>query len=352
MIESIETLDRATLAGFPDIIDVRSPGEFAHDHVPGAINLPVLSDAQRAEVGTIYVQQSRFLARRIGAAHVARNIAGHLDGALADKLGAYAPLVYCWRGGQRSGALATVLSQIGFRVQLLEGGYREYRRAVLAGLETVPLRFDLRVVCGTTGSGKSRLLDRLAAQGQQVLDLEALANHRGSVLGLVPGTLQPSQKRFDSRVWDALRRLDPERPVFVESESKKIGDLRVPESLVERMRAAPCLWLELPIDARVALLLDAYDFFVADTDAFCARLDALRALRGKEVVAAWQEAARAGRHAEVVRDLLVTHYDPIYLQSMHRNFARIDAPAHRLAWDGTDAGLDAAARAAAVPETR
>ena len=347
-IPAVEAIAR--LDAFGTVIDARSESEYALDCVPGAVNWPSLNDAERALVGTEYKQVSPFAARKRGAAIVARNVAAHIERHVLELPRDWSPLVYCWRGGQRSGALATVLSQIGFRVQLLEGGYREYRRAVVAGLETVPLRFDLRVVCGTTGSGKSRLLDRLAAQGQQVLDLEALANHRGSVLGLVPGTLQPSQKRFDSRVWDALRRLDPERPVFVESESKKIGDLRVPEALVERMRAAPCLWLELPIDARVALLLDAYDFFVADTDAFCARLDALRALRGKEVVAAWQEAARAGRHAEVVRDLLVTHYDPIYLQSMHRNFARIDAPAHRLAWDGTDAGLDAAARAAAVPE--
>jgi tRNA 2-selenouridine synthase len=188
-----------------------------------------------------------------------------------------------------------------------------------------------RVVCGPTGSGKSRLLDALAAAGAQVLDLERLANHRGSVLGLVPGSVQPSQKAFDTRLWDALRRLDPARPVFVESESKKIGDLRVPESLIGRMRASPCLWLELALDARVALLMADYDFFVTDVDAFCARLDALRALRGRAVVDSWQAAARAGRTAEVVRDLLVAHYDPIYLESMRRNFAGVGAPGRDLA---------------------
>ena len=182
-----------------------------------------------------------------------------------------------------------------------------------------------------------------------MLDLEALANHRGSVLGLVPGSRQPSQKEFDSRTWDALRRLDPARPVFVESESKKVGDLRVPEALIQRMRAAPCVWLELPLAQRVALLIEDYDFFVRDNDAFCARLDALRVLRGNEVVTAWQEAARAGRTAEVVEALLVSHYDPIYLESMRRNFPALAVPGHlSLDWDGSPAGLEAAAKRAAA----
>ena len=283
---------------------------------------------------------------------VARNVAAHVERHLLDAAHGWTPLVYCWRGGKRSGALATVLDQIGFRVHVLEGGYREYRRAVVAALADLPARFEWRVVCGPTGSGKSRLLAELARQGAQVLDLETLANHRGSVLGLVPGTSQPSQKEFDSRVWDVLRRLDPARPVFVESESKKVGDLRVPEALIREMRAARCLWLELPLDRRVALLIEDYRFFVSDNDAFCARLDALRVLRGNETVVGWQDAARAGRTTEVVEALLVTHYDPIYRESMRRNFpalAATDCPS--LDWDGSVAGLSAAAaRAAAEAE--
>ncbi|MGH8797279.1 MAG: tRNA 2-selenouridine(34) synthase MnmH, partial [Caldimonas sp.] len=260
--------------------------------------------------------------------------------------------VYCWRGGKRSGALALVLGEIGFRVQVVDGGYREYRRALLAELDALPARFDFRVVCGPTGSGKSRLLQALAEHGAQVLDLETLANHRGSVLGLVPGSEQPSQKQFDTRLWNALRRFDSARPIFVESESKKIGDLRVTEALVQRMRAAPCLWLELALEQRVALLIDEYAFFVADTPAFCARLDALRALRGNEVVNGWQEAARAGQTAQVVRELLVAHYDPIYLQSMRRNFAAVAAPLARLAWDGGRASLEAATAQAGAADQR
>jgi tRNA 2-selenouridine synthase len=333
----------ARLAEFDTVIDARSEGEYAEDRLPGAVNWPSLSNDERHLVGTEYKQISPFVAQKRGAALVARNIARHIERDVLDKPKDWQPLIYCWRGGKRSGSLALVLGQIGFRVHLLEGGYREYRRAVIAALDEQPQRLQYRVVCGPTGSGKSRLLQRLAARGAQMLDLEALANHRGSVLGLVPGSPQPGQKQFDSRLWDALRRLDPARPVFIESESKKVGDLRVPERLVECMRAAPCIRLELPHEARVALLLHDYNFFVTDTEAFCERLNALRVLRGKEVVAGWQEAARAGRTADVVRDLLLRHYDPIYLQSIERNFAGYAKPALVLHWDGSAASLDAAA---------
>ncbi len=336
----------ARLADFSTIIDARSESEFAEDRLPGAVNWPSLNDAQRQLVGTEYKQISPFVAQKRGAALVARNIADHIERDVFDKPRDWKPLVYCWRGGKRSGSLAMVLGQIGFRVHLLEGGYREYRRAVLQALEELPARFSYRVVCGSTGSGKSRLLQVLRTQGAQVLDLEELANHRGSVLGLVPGSPQPSQKQFDSRVWNALSHFDPARPVFVESESKKVGDLRVPPALIERMRAAACLRLELPLAARVALLIEDYDFFVTDTVAFCERLDALRALRGNEVVNAWQEAARSGYTADVVRDLLVNHYDPIYAQSMKRNYTGSELPQLGLEWDGSATGLAAAARSA------
>jgi tRNA 2-selenouridine synthase len=333
----------ARLDAFDTIVDARSESEYAEDRLPGAVNWPSLHDAERVQVGTEYKQVSAFDAKKRGAALVARNIAAHIEREVMTRPKDWSPLVYCWRGGKRSGALATVLGEIGFRVAVLDGGYRAFRRAVVTALETLPARFEFRVVCGPTGSGKSRLLQALAAQGAQVLDLEALANHRGSVLGLVPGSAQPTQKAFDTRLFDALRKLDPARPVFVESESKKIGDLRVPEALILRMRASPCVWLELALDARVALLLAEYDFFVVDTEAFCGRLDALRELRGKEVVEAWQAAARAGRNAEVVRQLLTLHYDPIYLQSMRRNFAGIGDPWLRLTWNGDDTSLDAVA---------
>ena len=343
-IDAAAALQR--LDEFSAVIDARSESEFAQDHLPGAVNWPSLTDVERAEVGTLHKQQSAFDARKRGAALVAANIAHHLAREVAGKDKAWSPLVYCWRGGKRSGALALVLDQIGFRTRVLAGGYREYRRAVVEALNRLPAALALRVVCGPTGSGKSRLLQALVVEGAQVLDLEALANHRGSVLGLVPGSRQPSQKAFDSAVWDALRRFDPARPVFVESESKKIGDLRVPEALIVRMRASSCVWLELALDRRVALLMNDYAHFVTDTEALCSRLAALRELRGREVVEAWQRAARAGEVAKVVRDLLVVHYDPIYRQSLHRNFPQVESAAERLEWDGSDAALAAAARRA------
>jgi len=311
----------ARLDEFDTVIDARSESEYAEDRLPGAVNWPSLNDSERRLVGTEYKLVSPFVAKKRGAALVARNVAAHIEREVLDKPKGWQPLVYCWRGGSRSGALATVLDQIGFRVHVLEGGYREYRRAVMADLQQLPLRLMYRVVCGKTGSGKSRLLKALADAGEQVLDLETLANHRGSVLGLVPGSPQPGQKQFESRVWDTLRHFDPARVVWVESESRKVGELRVPEVLMERMRASPCVHVELPLEARVNLLMEDYDFFVKDVAAFCERLDALRALRGGETVDGWQAAARAGRLEDVVRELLLTHYDPVYLQSMQRNFA-------------------------------
>ena len=336
--EALTQLDQ-----FSAVVDVRSESEFALDHVPGALNWPVLNDAERVVVGTEYAQVSPFTAKKQGAALVSRNIAAHIEREMMPLPKDWKPLVYCWRGGSRSGSLALVLDQIGFRVHVLEGGYREYRRAVIAALDELPARFRFRVVCGTTGSGKSRLLQVLRDQGAQVLDLEALANHRGSVLGLVPGSVQPGQKQFESRLWDTLRGFDAARPVFVESESKKVGDLRVPTALMGHMRQSPCIRLDLPLDARVRLLIEDYDFFVKDTPAFCGRLDALRASRGHEIVNGWQEAAQAGRIADVVRALLVIHYDPNYNQSMQRNFIGVADLHLDLAWDGGVASLEAAA---------
>ena len=342
LIDAAQALNK--LQAYSAVIDVRSPSEFALDHVPGAQNWPVLDDAQRAEVGTLYKQVDPFVASKRGAALVARNIADHLERHVQALPREWRPLVYCWRGGQRSGALATVLDQVGFTVHVLEGGYREFRRAVIQELETLPAAVDLRAVCGRTGSGKSRLLQALREVGTQVLDLEALACHRGSVLGPLPGVPQPSQKAFETALWQALRGFDPARPVYAEGESRTIGRLRVPEALLQRLRAAPVLHLEMPLEARVALLVEDYAHFVTDTESFCERLAALRELRGAAVVERWQAAARAGRNVEVVRELLAEHYDPIYLRSMQRNFACFASALPLPVADGSPAVLTAAAR--------
>ncbi len=317
-MNAAEVLTR--LHEFDTVIDARSEDEFAEDHLPLAVNWPTLNNAERKDIGTLYKQVNPFEAKKRGAAIAARNIAMHIEREVLDKPKEWKPLAYCWRGGKRSGSLSLILDQIGFRVTLVEGGYKAFRAAMLEDIPRRVAPLDLRVVCGTTGSGKTRLLQALAQVGAQVLDLEALANHRSSVLGAIPGVAQPTQKRFDSLVWDALRRFDPARPVFVESESKKVGNVFVPTVLVEQMRASPCLNLQLPIESRVALLLEDYDYLARNQAYFCARLDVLATFRGKALVAEWKDKVMAGDLEPVVRDLLVQHYDPGYLESMARNF--------------------------------
>jgi len=336
----------ADLAGFDAIIDARSPAEFAEDHLPGAINWPVLDDEQRRIVGTLYVQTSALEARKLGASMVARNIADHLDRWIADKPRDWQPLVYCWRGGQRSGSLTWFLDQIGFRTAKLAGGYKGFRAVVRQDLAELPSRFDFQVLAGRTGSGKTRLLQALAAEGAQVLDLEALAAHRGSILGGLPGQPQPTQKHFDSRLWRAMRTLDAGRPVFVESESKKIGRLQVPDALIARMHAhGRVLRVEMADAARVQLLLEDYGFFADDVPRFCQLLDGLVELRGRETVARWQALAQAGQWAEVFGQMMHEHYDPLYTRSMDRHYSGLAQADAVVLADGGEAALRAAARA-------
>jgi tRNA 2-selenouridine synthase len=318
---AVELLQR--LGDFDAIIDARSEDEFALDHLPGAVNWPTLDNQQRHDVGFRYKQVNPFEARKLGAAIAARNIAAHIEREVMDKLRTWRPLVYCWRGGQRSGSLSLILGQIGFRVSIIEGGYKAFRSAIVADTARLATLLDYRVVCGTTGSGKTRLLHALGRAGAQVLDLEDLANHRSSVLGAIPGLAQPSQKAFDTLVWDRLRRFDPALPVFVESESRKVGNVTVPVAVMDAMRASgSCLNLVLSDPERVALLMEDYAYFVRNTDAFCVRLDALAEIRGKQVVQDWKTAVQSGAIESVVQELLTQHYDPVYLQSMQRNFKR------------------------------
>jgi len=336
------------LTSFDAILDARSPSEFAEDHLPDARSLPVLDDAERAYVGTMHKQQSPFDARRQGAVLVSRNIARHLEGALAGMPKSWRPLVYCWRGGKRSGAFAHVLREVGWEAHALEGGYRAYRRWVVEQLAHLPAEYRFRVVHGATGSGKSRLLRALARSGAQVLDLEALAAHRGSVLGELPGEPQPPQKLFESRLYSALSRLAPSRPVYVEGESRKIGQLQIPEALMAAMRASACVRLEAAQPARVALLMDEYRHFFADPAGLSAQLDCLVALHGRAIVEAWKALAARGDWETLVARLLEEHYDPAYRRSAQRNFTQLpEAPVLQITSAGEDA-FAAVARALAA----
>ncbi|QBY00852.1 tRNA 2-selenouridine(34) synthase MnmH [Rhodophyticola sp. CCM32] len=300
--------------GFDAVIDVRSPAEFALDHVPGAVNMPVLSDVERARVGTIYTRDSPFAARKIGAALVARNVAAHVENALMGQEGGWHPLVYCWRGGQRSGSFATILRQIGWRVEVLEGGYRSYRRQVVEMLYDQPLAHRLIRLDGNTGSAKTDLLARLAARGVQVVDLEGLAGHRGSILGEMAGP-QPSQKAFESALAQAVCAADQNRVLLVEAESSRIGALRLPPSLWAGMRAAPRLVVAAPVAARARYLAEIYAGYASDLPCLTARLDHLRPLAGHEQVDHWIALAQEGQLQALAAGLIKGHYDPAYTRA-------------------------------------
>ena len=318
------TANLSQLGEFDEIIDVRTPSEFAEDHIPGAINCPVLSDEERITVGTLYKQVSPFEARKVGAALVAKNIARHLQTSFRDHPKSWRPLIYCWRGGQRSGAMSIILAQIGWAAYKLEGGYKTYRRDVLEKLEELPQHLNCRVICCPTGSGKSRLLAALADRGQQTLDLEGLAQHRGSVLGRLPEQAQPSQKRFGSVLLQALQKFDPARPVYVEAESNKIGSITLPAGLVAAMHAGECLLLEVPLEVRVAGLLKDYRHFIENPKILVEHLQALHRFHGGKQLEHWASLIHAGDFAAFVSELLTLHYDPGYFRATSRHYVQLD----------------------------
>ena len=334
----------ADLRAFDDVIDARSPAEFAEDHLPGAINAPVLDDEERALVGALYKQRSAFEAKRAGAPLAARNIAAAIEARFAAKPREWRPLVYCWRGGGRSGSLVHVLRQVGWNAVRLDGGYKAFRRQVVSDLESLPLRFTFHVICGATGSGKSRLLEALDGAGAQVLDLEVLAAHRGSVLGDLPDEPQPAQKAFETAIWTTLSEFDPGVPVYVESESKKVGNLRVPEALITHMREGRCFRLDTPDEARVRMLVEDYAHLIADPARLVQKLECLKDLHGEERIDRWKSQVSRAAWDELVMDLLEGHYDPAYRKSMFRNYRGAQAAQAVAIGDSTRDGFLRTAR--------
>ncbi len=314
-----EEVDPASLAQYDMIIDVRSPGEFVEDHVPGAVNLPVLDDEERARVGTTYVQESRFLARRMGAALVAKNIGHHLETALAHEAPDFKPLIYCWRGGQRSNSMALVLAQVGWRVVVLKGGYKTYRRAVQKRLYDDELGLKLVLLDGGTGCGKTEMLHSVGRRGVQVLDLENLALHRGSLFGALAGRPQPSQKWFESTLMKRLAGLDPTRPVLIEAESNKIGNRTLPPALWRAMERAPRIELSAPLEKRAEYLVGRYQDVVLNRELLERVLSQLEVYPGRKQLANWRELADAGQYLELVQQVVQRHYDPAYARFSARN---------------------------------
>jgi len=310
---------------FDAIIDVRSPAEFALDHIPGSINYPVLNNEERAQIGILYKQVSPFAAKKLGAAIVSRNIAQHLEQSMLDHPREWRPLIYCWRGGERSGAFTHVLNRIGWKAMQLEGGYQGFRRIVIDDLDLAAKQFQFQVICGMTGTGKTRILHELQSLGAQVLDLEGLAIHRGSVLGNEPDSEQPSQKGFETALWNALQSLDPRKPVFIESESKKVGGVHIPDALMETIRNGLCIELRSSLPTRVSWLLHEYHHFLENTTQFKEKLGLLTTRYGKVQIAEWFNQIDAGDFNPLVTDLLVKHYDPAYQSSIVRNFPKYRA---------------------------
>lgn len=314
MPTQFDTLRAMLDHGFDTVIDVRSPAEFAVDHMPGAINLPALSNDERAEVGTIYKQVSAFKARKLGAALVARNVANHIEGPLAEKDGGWRPLIYCWRGGQRSGSFTIILQQIGWRADTVQGGYMTWRRLVNKALYDTPIPHRIILLDGNTGTAKTALLAKLAERGVQTIDLEGLAGHRGSLLGRTAGG-QPDQKGFESALAVAFANLDPHRPVIIEAESSKIGKINLPKQLWSAMITAPKIMISVPISARAAFLETAYADVIANPADLEKRLAPLRNIRGHAVVDGWIKLMHAGEFRALAAALMEQHYDAAYAKS-------------------------------------
>lgn len=320
------------LPRFDEIVDVRTPLEFAEDHIPGALNAPVLSNEERVIVGTMYKQVSPFEATRVGAAMVARNIAHHLETTFAGRPRNWRPLIYCWRGGKRSGSMTTWFNLIGWQARQLDGGYKSYRGSVLEALKRLPGQFDYVALLGHTGSGKTRLLQALREAGAQVLDLEALACHRGSLLGALPDQPQPAQKAFDTALVSVLSGFDAQRPVFVEAESRRIGAITLPPMLLERFHGGACVEVATTHADRIAFLLQDYAHLFDNPESFKHQLDRLIGLHSREQVKHWCQLVDMGlegnpgaasTRAELFGELIERHYDPAYQRSSRQHFSRL-----------------------------
>ncbi len=333
---------------FDTIIDVRSPAEFALDHIPGAINLPVLNDLERAEVGTVYTQDSRFRARKIGAAHIFTNTAAHVAGPLAHYDGSWRPLIYCWRGGQRSGSFGYLLDQIGWRAKIIQGGYKAYRALVHQTLYKDPVSHRIVLLDGNTGTAKTELLQRMAARGHQVIDLEGLAGHRGSLLGnLGP---QPSQKSFESKLASQLCRMDPARPILIEAESSKIGERIIPPMLWSAMRTAPRIEITAPVAARAEYLTRIYNDLWQDDLELLRLLEPLQSIRGEAVVARWRAQIADANMNGLACSLMTDHYDPAYLKSRSARGSKILSRIHTEGLKDSDLNRMTDALAASLDE--
>jgi tRNA 2-selenouridine synthase len=308
---------------FDTIIDVRSPLEYEEDHIIGSINCPVLYDQERIIVGTIYKKESTFRAKIIGSSLTARNIAKHIEEKFINQKGSWQPLIYCWRGGQRSKAFSLILSEVGWRTFQLEGGYKKYRNEVISFLNKVGSKLKIILISGKTGSAKTKILQNIKLQGGQILDLENLANHKGSLLGKIPNLKQPSQKLFESKLYHQIKQLDLRRNVYIEAESSKIGNIHIPKTLWAKMIVSPRIEIKADIELRSSFLLNDYKYMCENPELIKPIIYGLKNRLSKKLINDWMELITKKLWLDLTKSFLENHYDPSYSSNTIKNDRKV-----------------------------
>jgi len=308
---------------FDTIIDVRSPLEFAEDHIVGAINCPVLSDLERQKVGTIYKKESSFKAKIIGSSLTAKNIAFHIENKFMEKKGSWQPLIYCWRGGQRSKAFSLVLSEVGWRTNQLKGGYKEYRNQVINFLDNIGPKLKITLISGKTGSAKTKILKSIENEGGQILDLEGLANHKGSLLGKIPDLIQPSQKFFESLIFNKIQNLNLKDKIYIEAESSKIGNIHIPKSIWKKMIKSPRIEISANVELRAKFLVSDYDYMCNNPTLINPIIKGLKNRLSKELFDEWTNLIERKKWFDLTKSFLENHYDPSYSSNTIKNDRKV-----------------------------
>ena len=308
---------------FDTIIDVRSPLEYEEDHIIGSINCPVLNDQERIIVGTIYKKESTFKAKIIGSSLTARNIAKHIEEKFINQQGSWQPLVYCWRGGQRSKAFSIILSEVGWRTFQLEGGYKKYRNEVINFLNRIGSKLKIILISGKTGSAKTKILQNIKLQGGQILDLENLANHKGSLLGKIPGLKQPSQKLFESKLYHQIKQLDLRKNVYIEAESSKIGNIHIPKTIWAKMIVSPRIEIQADLELRSSFLLKDYRYMCENPELIKPIIYGLKNRLSKKLINDWLELITKKLWLDLTKSFLENHYDPSYSSNTIKNDRKV-----------------------------
>ncbi len=297
------------------LFDVRTPVEYARGHIPGALNLPLFDDQERHEVGLLYQREGREAALHRGLEAVGPRL-NHYLSSVRERTDSRQLLIYCWRGGMRSRSLGWLLSLAGYRVAVLQGGYKAYRRQVQS---TFAAPWPLLILSGMTGSGKTELLEILRRRGEQTLDLEALAQHRGSAFGAMNEQPQPATEQFENRLCAQLRSFATDRPIWVEDESRKIGQIIINENFYQQMRRATALRIDLPRALRVERL--CIDYGDQTPEKLACAVASIRKRLGEEKTRTALQAIAAGDR-EAAAHLLLDYYDKTYLYGLSRRESR------------------------------